>query len=98
MTFADYAQFCRKADLLIHDAEFTEEEYPERKGWGHSALPDVLQLAIEAEVKNLGLFHHNQDRSDEAVEAVLQDCRKRLKESEHNITCFAVASGMERAL
>jgi len=73
---ADYIRFCTNADLLVHDAEFTAAEYPAVRGWGHSTTDMALELALKAGVKKLGLFHHNQDRSDDALDAIVADCRK----------------------
>ena len=46
-------------DLLLHDAQFTELEYPERVGWGHSSVSDAVTFALRAGVKRLVLFHHD---------------------------------------
>jgi phosphoribosyl 1,2-cyclic phosphodiesterase len=75
-SFADYLEFSRGADLLIHDAEYTPEEYPPRKGWGHSHILDAARLAREAGVGRFGLFHHNQERSDTAEDLLLARCRE----------------------
>ena len=47
LDYQDYKDFSSNADLLIHDAEFTEEEYKTTKTWGHSVYKDALRLAIE---------------------------------------------------
>ena len=52
------------ADFLIHDAQFTPEEYEVRKGWGHSSIPQALQFAQLAGVKRLILFHHDPFHTD----------------------------------
>lgn len=52
------------ADLLIHDAQYSEEEYASRKGWGHSSYPQALQFAKLAEAKHVLLFHHDPEHSD----------------------------------
>ena len=53
-------------DLLIHDAQYSREEIRQGKqGWGHSAWEDVVQLAIEAQVRQLFLFHHDPAATDE---------------------------------
>lgn len=75
LSFADYVAFCKGADLLIHDTEFTPEEYPHRRGWGHSHFADAARLAKEAGVGTLGLFHHNQERTDQAQDELLERCR-----------------------
>ena len=49
----------RGASLLIHDGQYTEDEYPAHRGWGHSSLPDALYFARRCEVERLLLFHHD---------------------------------------
>lgn len=92
--FEDYSKFCKDADLLIHDGEYTVEEYKELVTWGHSSYIDALELALDAGVKSLGLFHINQDRTDDQVDEMVEDCHKILKEKQSLLKCFAVARGM----
>jgi ribonuclease BN (tRNA processing enzyme) len=61
--------FCQGADLLIHDAQYTEAEYQSnRLGWGHSSVEYVISLAQRAEVKRLALFHHDPMRTDDQLD------------------------------
>ena len=53
-----------QVDLLLHDAQYTVEEYKNRLGWGHSSMEDAIDLAIMAKVKRLLLFHHDPGHSD----------------------------------
>ncbi|OIO05836.1 MAG: hypothetical protein AUJ49_00825 [Desulfovibrionaceae bacterium CG1_02_65_16] len=96
-TFEDYVAFCRGADLLIHDAEYTPEEYPQRRGWGHSHFADAAHLARAADVRTLGLFHHNQERDDDALDALLGRCRDLLAEP-GDPCCVALSQGWETEL
>ncbi|THB74424.1 MAG: MBL fold metallo-hydrolase [Desulfobacteraceae bacterium] len=91
----EYIRFSQDADLLLHDAEFTHEEYQSRKGWGHSSADDVLDLAVKAGVKKLGLFHLNQNRDDDQVEQMEAYCRQWLKMKDSAMDCFAVPCLME---
>lgn len=63
-------------DLLIHDAQYTPEEYEDHIGWGHSSIIHALNLAALAKVKTLVAFHHdpghNDDRLDEMYNDALQ--------------------------
>jgi ribonuclease BN (tRNA processing enzyme) len=66
-------QFARGADLLIHDAEFTAEEYldgnPARQGWGHSTWWEMaVEVAQAAGAKKLALTHHNAHHDDAFLE------------------------------
>jgi len=55
-------------DLLIHDAQYSREELANgKRGWGHSAWEDVVELASEAQVEQLLLFHHDPEASDEVL-------------------------------
>ncbi|MBM4270677.1 MAG: MBL fold metallo-hydrolase [Deltaproteobacteria bacterium] len=93
--YEQYRDFSAGADLLVHDAEYTEEEYKKTKTWGHSVYKDSLGLALDAGVKKLGLFHHNQERSDDAVDLIVEDCRRIVKNNHTNLECFALSQGME---
>ncbi len=80
---------------MVHDAEFTEEEYHWARTWGHTVYTDALQLALEAKVKTFGLFHHNQERTDSALEGLLQDCRRIIGERGETLECFALSQETE---
>jgi len=57
--------FFAGADLLVHDAQYTMQEYQDGKiGWGHSPMEHAIITARRAGVKRLALFHHDPDRSD----------------------------------
>lgn len=58
------------ADLLLHDAQYTIEEYPQRNGWGHSAMDDAIHFAHLAGVKHLLLAHHDPDHSDRQLDEI----------------------------
>jgi phosphoribosyl 1,2-cyclic phosphodiesterase len=73
---AQLIEAVRGADVLIHDAHFTPEEYPSRKGWGHSSFEEAVRVASEAGVSVLVLFHHEPDHDDEQMELILERARK----------------------
>jgi hypothetical protein len=52
-------------------------------------------LALEAKVKKFGLFHHNQERSDKAIDTIVDDCREIIKHNQAEVECFALHQGME---
>ncbi len=58
------------ADLLLHDSQYTEQEYGERVGWGHSSIADSVAFARQAGVGKLLLFHHDPTHDDPTVEAL----------------------------
>jgi len=96
LPFDRYREFCAGADLLIHDAEFTPEDY--MRTWGHSTFNQAVKLALEAGVKKLGLFHHNQDRTDEDIDAIEQQARALIHDRRGTLECVALYQGMEFTL
>ncbi len=58
----------RNTDLLIHDCQYTDEEYPDHVGWGHSRLTDTLTFARRVEAERLLLFHHDPLHSDDFLD------------------------------
>ena len=93
--FDDYVSFSKDADLLIHDAEYTPEEYKIFIDWGHSLYTDALELAHQAAVKKLGLFHLNQERTDIEMDEIVKDCRKRIAAKGIELACVGVTGDME---
>ena len=71
------SDLARDADILLHDAQYTREEYVLKRGWGHSAMEDTLRFAELTGVKKLLLMHHDPNHTD----AQLDDIYKRLKEN-----------------
>jgi phosphoribosyl 1,2-cyclic phosphodiesterase len=65
-----------EASLLIHDAQFTDDEYPRHIGWGHSAIGQVVAFARKADVDRLVLFHHDPYHTDAELEALVADARR----------------------
>jgi len=96
--FDDYVKFSKDADLLVHDSEFTEEEYKRTETWGHSTYNDAFKLAVEANVKKFGLFHHNQERVDSQLDEILDLCKLKIKKEKSGLECFGVSKGMEVCL
>ncbi len=97
-TFEEYAEFAEGADLLIHDAEFTPQEYAITKTWGHSTYLDALKLALTSRVKRFGLFHHNRDRGDEDLDGIVQRCREIIDAQGGEMECFALSQDSELGL
>jgi phosphoribosyl 1,2-cyclic phosphodiesterase len=95
LDYKDYLEFSRDVDLLIHDAEFTDKEYGITKSWGHSRYTDALKLALEAQVKQFGLFHHNQNRTDSELDKMVESCQNIINNQQSDLKCFAVKSEME---
>ena len=59
----------REASLLIHDGQYTDTEYPEHIGWGHSPLSDALSFGRRVAAERLLLFHHDPLHSDDFLDS-----------------------------
>jgi phosphoribosyl 1,2-cyclic phosphodiesterase len=72
-TYGQWVEFCRGVDVLIHDAQYLESDMPHKHGWGHSLVSQVRQLAVDAEVGCLVMFHHDPDRTDTEIDFIQKD-------------------------
>lgn len=68
-------QLALGADVLLHDSQYTEEEYAHRVGWGHSCVRDAVTFAGLTQVKQLVMFHHDPMHTDGMLEEMLVDAR-----------------------
>ena len=73
----ELVEFMHGTDLLIADGQYTDEEYPSRRGWGHSRATTAVDLAVAAKVDQLAIFHHDPMQSDTDVDAKVEACRRR---------------------
>jgi phosphoribosyl 1,2-cyclic phosphodiesterase len=81
-----------RADVLIHDCQYTPEEYEHRLGFGHSTTEHVAVIAERAEVRSLLLYHHDPMHSDAQLESMRADVLDRWGVSEER--CTLAAEGM----
>ena len=65
----------RDADLLLHDCQYTDAEYPGHIGWGHSALTHALQFAGRVGARQTLLFHHDPLHTDDQLDVMLEEAR-----------------------
>lgn len=91
--FAEFVRFCKGADILIHDSQYTEREMPQKRGWGHSQISQVRDLALAAKVKHLLLFHHDPNRTDDELDVIQEDTRHWLRK-QSQIKCTAAFEGL----
>ncbi len=71
-------ELARGADLLIHEGQYTPEELPRFKGWGHSSWQQAIEVAEQAGVKQLIITHHDPDHDDRFLAEVERQCQARL--------------------
>src|SRR5260221_3156592 len=84
--------------VLIHDAQYTAEEYPVKVGWGHSTVEYVVNLGQFAQVKRVALTHHDPLRDDDAIDRLVANIRARLREAKPSFDVFPAVAGQTRAL
>jgi len=68
-------QWAKDVDILIYDAQFTPEEYPKRRGWGHSTWLEGTRVASDSGVKQLVLFHHDPEHDDQTLSRMLAEAQ-----------------------
>ena len=88
-------EFLKHADVLILDAQYTDEKYLEHIGWGHGALSRVVSLALEARVGKLFLFHHDPEHDDHKIDEMLEAARLLVVESGRSLQVEAAREGAE---
>jgi phosphoribosyl 1,2-cyclic phosphodiesterase len=95
---AEFKDFIRGADLLIGDGQYSETEYTNRRGWGHSSIPTVAEIAIESEVKQLAVFHHEPRTSDSQIDDYGRTYGRRFRTKETSFNLFWAREGMTIAV
>jgi phosphoribosyl 1,2-cyclic phosphodiesterase len=81
---AELVEFLKGVDVLILDAQYTDEEYRSHIGWGHGSLSTAVALATDAQVKKLVLFHHDPTHNDDTIDRMVsaaQSCARGLGNS-----------------
>jgi phosphoribosyl 1,2-cyclic phosphodiesterase len=86
-TLNDYVNFCREADLLVHDGQYTTAEYMKTEGWGHSRYSSAVNLAVKAKVKQLAVFHHDPDHDDNEMDRIRGECEKIVSMQKGSVDC-----------
>jgi phosphoribosyl 1,2-cyclic phosphodiesterase len=91
---AQFVEFVRGAAVLVHDTMYRADEYRNFVGWGHSTYDDAVELALEANVDRLVLFHHHPERTDDEVDRCVAACRELVQERGARLDVVAAAEGM----
>ncbi|MBI2193387.1 MAG: MBL fold metallo-hydrolase [Planctomycetes bacterium] len=87
--------FIRDVDVLIHDCQYTPEEYSRKVGWGHSFYHFPVEVALQANVRSLLLFHHDPTHDDAQVDRIVESCREVVRARSRSLECRAASEGME---
>ena len=87
-------ELIRDADILIHDAQYTPEDYQKKRGWGHSCYIDTINMAIDAGVKELYLYHHDPNYDDKAIEAIYKHADQIVRIRNSSMKCHIAKEGM----
>ena len=90
-----HIEFLSQADLVIHDAQYTESEFLQKLGWGHSTVDYATQVAMEAGAKRLALFHHDPTHDDAQVQRMEASSQARASALRSELQVFSAAEGME---
>jgi ribonuclease BN (tRNA processing enzyme) len=88
-----FVGFVKGADLYIGEAQYTDLEYPAKVGWGHSSLSATVEVALQAGVKALALFHHDPMHSDDVVTGMEVLAKELITERGATLWCFAAREG-----
>jgi phosphoribosyl 1,2-cyclic phosphodiesterase len=73
-------ELARRASMLIHDCQYTDREYPNHLGWGHSPMSDALEFGRRVDAERLLLFHHDPLHSDDDLDNLAGDVATRWDE------------------
>lgn len=96
--YDQWVNYLHGVDVLIHDAQYTEDDMPHKHGWGHSLISQVRQLATDAEVGTLVMFHHDPERSDSELDEIQIENEKYLKSKHAPTRSVCAAEGMRISL
>jgi CheY-like chemotaxis protein len=88
-----HVEFLAGADLVIHDAQYTMDEYAQKIGWGHSPVEYVVDVAAAAGVESLGLFHHDPSRGDRDLDRLVAAAQRRAEASSAELAVFGAREG-----
>ncbi len=92
-----HAQFMLAADVVVHDAQYTPQEYPNRKNWGHSTWSYVTQIAAAAGVKRLILTHHDPTHDDAFLAGVERKAQELAQSMGSAMTVCCAREGQEES-
>lgn len=90
--------FVAGADLLIADGQYSDAEYPTKAGFGHARANTIVDLAVQAGVKQVAITHHDPMHSDEVVDQMVAAARQRAADLGSDLLVFGAREGLEMKL
>jgi phosphoribosyl 1,2-cyclic phosphodiesterase len=90
----ELARFADGVGVLIHDSQYVVADMPNKRGWGHSVVDDVLRLGVLAEVGILALFHHDPDRTDLELDNIGERAASWVKEHTEQTRLVVAQEGL----
>jgi phosphoribosyl 1,2-cyclic phosphodiesterase len=90
-----FVRFVADSDLLIADGQYTDAEYPSKVGWGHARASTLVDLAVQAGVRQLAVFHHDPMHGDDAIDATIAACQARARAHGSDLVVFGAREGLE---
>jgi CheY-like chemotaxis protein len=90
-----HVEFLANADFVIHDGQYTTDEYATKHNWGHSTMEYVLEVAMAANVKQLLLSHHDPAHGDDFLDALEEHCQNKVRASGSDMNVMFAAEGQE---
>jgi len=94
MNNEELSGFVRGVDVLIMDTQYDREEYSRHVGWGHGCVDAVVKLALNSQVKQLFLFHHDPDHDDEKVSQMVKHAQALVAARDGTLQVDAAREGM----
>jgi phosphoribosyl 1,2-cyclic phosphodiesterase len=91
----DLVDFVKDADLLVADGQYFDDEYPKKVGWGHARASTAVDLAVQAGVKQLAIYHHDPMHADELIDEAIVSCRARADRFKSNLVVLGAREGLE---
>jgi phosphoribosyl 1,2-cyclic phosphodiesterase len=86
--------FVRDADVLILDSQYNQAEYQKHVGWGHGCVDDSVDLAVQAGVNHLYLFHHDPDHNDPTIDRFVKHARQLVTKRKSRLKVDAAREGV----
>jgi phosphoribosyl 1,2-cyclic phosphodiesterase len=88
-------EFMSNADMLIHDAQYTPEDYKTKRGWGHSCYEETITSAINAGVKCLYLFSHDPNYNDVKLDKIAAEAKEVVASKDTELACYLAREAMQ---